>query len=124
MKPITSDKLPKPIGPFSMGMSVGGFVFISGQVGQDPATGNLVKGGIEAQTEQVVANLKAVLEAGGKTLADVVRVGVYLKTMDDFAAMNAIYARHFTEPYPARTTIAVAGLPRNALVEMDAIVQG
>ncbi len=122
MKAITSTKLPKPIGPFSMGMQVGNLVFISGQVGQDQKTGNLVDGGIEAQTEQVIANLKAVLEAAGKSLADVARVGVYLTTMNDFAAMNAIYAKHFTEPFPARTTIAVAGLPRGALVEMDAVV--
>jgi 2-iminobutanoate/2-iminopropanoate deaminase len=122
VKAITSTKLPKPIGPFSMGMQVGNLVFISGQVGQDQKTGNLVDGGIEAQTEQVIANLKAVLEAAGKSLADVARVGVYLTTMNDFAAMNAIYAKHFTEPFPARTTIAVAGLPRGALVEMDAVV--
>ena len=123
MKPITSAKLPKPIGPFSMGVQSGDFVFISGQVGQD-ASGELVKGGVEAQTEQVIANLRAVLEAAGKSLEDVLRVGVYLTTMDDFGRMNAIYAKHFSEPFPARTTIAVAGLPRGALVEMDAIVGG
>ncbi len=121
MKPVTSPTLPKAIGPYSAGTTAGGFAFISGQLGQD-ANGQLVSGGIEAQTEQTLKNLKAVIEAAGKSLGDVARVGVYLTTMDDFPKMNAIYAKHFSEPFPARTTIAVVGLPRGALVEMDAIV--
>ncbi|WP_323746410.1 Rid family detoxifying hydrolase [Catenulispora pinisilvae] len=108
--------------PFTAAVPHGDFTFISGQVGLDPATDALPPGGVAAQFEQAVANLEAVLAARGRTLADVVRVGVYLTDMDDYAAMNDAYRKAFAEPYPARTAIGVAGLPLGALVEIDAIV--
>lgn len=120
---ITSDKLAPAAGPFSPAIHAGGFIFLSGQIGQDPATGKLVEGGIEPQAEQLFVNLRAVLEAAGKSFTDVVRAGVYLTSMDDFVAMNEIYARHMPSPYPARTTIAVAALPLGAAVEIDLVVQ-
>jgi 2-iminobutanoate/2-iminopropanoate deaminase len=119
---ITTDKTAKPGGPFSAAIRRDGFTFLSGQVAEDPATGALVDGDITAQTEQIFRNLTAVLEAAGKTLDDVVRVGVYLTDMSNFAAMNSVYERSFTEPYPARTAIGVAALPLGAAVEIDAIV--
>jgi 2-iminobutanoate/2-iminopropanoate deaminase len=121
---IFSDRLPKAAGPFSPPVRTGEFIYVSGQVGQDPVSGRLVDGGIERQTEQAFANVSAVLAAAGKSLADVVRVGVYLTDMGDFAAMNAIYARHFAEPYPARTTVGVAALPLGAAMEIDVVVTG
>ena len=117
-----SDRLAPPVGPFSQAVSTGDLVFLSGQVGLD-AAGKLVEGGVEAQAEQIFANLAAVLDAAGRNFADVVRVGVFLTDMGDFAALNAIYARHFTEPYPARTTVAVAALPLGAAVEIDMVVR-
>ena len=119
---ITSDKPPPAAGPFSPAVHAGGLIFLSGQIGQDPATGKVVEGGIKPQIEQLFVNLRAVLEVAGKSFADVVRAGVYLTSMDDFAAMNAIYARHMPSPYPARTTIAVAALPLGAAVEIDLVV--
>jgi 2-iminobutanoate/2-iminopropanoate deaminase len=119
---IKSDKLAPPVGPFSQGVSTGDLIFLSGQVGLD-ADGKLVEGGIEAQARQIFANLAAVLEAGGKGFSDVIRVGVFLTDMGDFAALNAIYAGHFKEPYPARTTVAVAALPLGAAVEIDIVVK-
>ena len=119
---ITTDKIAKPVGPFSAAIRRDGLTFLSGQVAQDPATGALVEGDITAQAEQVFRNLIAVLEAAGKTLDDVVRVGVYLTDMNNFAAVNSVYGRFFTEPYPARTAIGVAALPLGAAVEIDAIV--
>jgi 2-iminobutanoate/2-iminopropanoate deaminase len=119
---ITTDKIAPPVGPFSAGVRRDGFTFLSGQVAQDPATGQLIDGDAAAQAEQLLTNLASVVEAAGKTLDDVVRVGVYLTDMADFAAVNSVYARFFTAPYPARTAIAVAALPLGAAVEMDAIV--
>jgi 2-iminobutanoate/2-iminopropanoate deaminase len=119
---ITTDKIAKPVGPFSAAIRRDGLTFLSGQVAQDPSTGALVEGDITAQAEQVFRNLIAVLEAAGKTLDDVVRVGVYLTDMNNFAAVNNVYGRFFTEPYPARTAIGVAALPLGAAVEIDAIV--
>jgi 2-iminobutanoate/2-iminopropanoate deaminase len=101
----------------------GELLFVSGQVGQDPATGELIAADVTAQVEQVFANIRAVLRAAGKTLADVVRVGVYLTDLNDFAKMNAVYARQFDAPYPARTTIAVAALPLGAYVEIDLVAR-
>lgn len=118
---ITSDKLPPSGGPFSPGVRGGDLIYLSGQVGTDPATGKLVHGGVSEQTHQAIHNLAAVLEAAGRTLDDVVRVGVYLTDMGNFAAMNEVYARHFTQPYPARTTIGVAALPLGAAVEIDLV---
>jgi 2-iminobutanoate/2-iminopropanoate deaminase len=119
--PVTSDKLATPVGPFSLATRGGDALFVSGQVAQDPATGTLIDGDVSRQAEQVLRNLAAVLEAAGKDLGDVVRVGVYLTDMADFAAMNEVYSRHFEAPYPARTAIGVAALPLGAAVEMDAI---
>jgi 2-iminobutanoate/2-iminopropanoate deaminase len=120
---ITSPELAPPVGPFSQAIDAGGFIYVSGQVGQDPTTGKLVAGGIAAETERVLQNLSAVLEAAGKSFDDVVRTGVFLTSIGDFAAVNAVYARHFRQPFPARTTIGVAALPLGACVEMDLVVK-
>ena len=120
---ITSLELAPPIGPFSQAIKVDGFIYFSGQVGQDPTTGKLVAGGIGAETERVFQNLSAVLKAAGKSFDDVVRVGVFLTSMSDFVALNGVYARHFRQPFPARTTVAVAALPLGACVEMDLVVK-
>jgi len=119
---ITSLELAPPVGPFSQAIAAGGCLYVSGQVGQDPATGKVVEGGIEAETERVFRNLSAVLRAAGLSFSHVARAGVYLTRMSDFAAMNGVYARHFTQPFPARTTIAVAALPLGACVEIDLVV--
>jgi 2-iminobutanoate/2-iminopropanoate deaminase len=118
---IISDRIAPPVGPFSPAIQAGGMIYLSGQVGQDPATGRLVEGGVTRQTEQALLNARAVLEAAGRSFADVVRVGIYLTDMRDFQAVNAVYARHFEAPYPARTTVAVAALPLGAAVELDLI---
>jgi 2-iminobutanoate/2-iminopropanoate deaminase len=120
---ITSPELAPPVGPFSQAIEVGGFIYFSGQVGQEPATGTLVAGGIAAETERVFRNLSAVLKTSGRSFDDVVRAGVYLTNMNDFVAMNGIYARHFSQPFPARTTIAVAALPLGACVEIDLVAK-
>ena len=120
---ITSPELTAPVGPFSQAIEVGGFIYFSGQVGQDPTTGKLVAGGIAAETERVFRNLSAVLKAAGRSFDDVVRAGVYLTNMNDFVAMNGIYAKHFSQPFPARTTIAAAALPLGACVEIDLVVK-
>jgi 2-iminobutanoate/2-iminopropanoate deaminase len=119
---ITTDELPAPVGPFSVAVDGGNLLFVSGQVAQDPATGKLIDGDTGRQTAQILSNLAVVLAAAGKTLGDVVRVGVYLTDMTDFAAMNDVYGMHFTNPYPARTTIGVAALPLGAAVEIDVVV--
>ena len=119
---LRSDQLSPPVGPFSQAIHSGDLIFFSGQVGLT-ADGKLVDGGVAAEARQVFANLAAVLDAAGKSFADVVRVGVFLTDMGDFAAINAEYARHFSEPYPARTTIAVAALPLGARVEIDMVVK-
>ena len=121
--PITSSDLAPPVGPFSQAIEAGGFIYFSGQVGQDPATGKVVAGGIAAETERVFLNLSAVLKAAGRSFDDVVRAGVYLTSMSDFVALNGVYARHFRQPFPARTTIAVAALPLGACVEIDLVVK-
>ncbi len=119
---ITSSELPAPVGPFSLAAYGNGLLFLSGQVAQDPATGRLIDGDTARQASQILRNITTTLEAAGKGLEDVVRVGVYLTDMSDFAAVNEVYSRHFTEPYPARTAIGVAALPLGAAVEMDAVV--
>ena len=121
-KTITTDRIAKAVGPFSAAIRYGDFTFLSGQVAQDPATGKLIDGDVEAQAEQIFANIGAVLQAAGKSFDDVVRVGVYLTDMADFAVMNAVYAKYVDEPYPARTAIAVAALPLGAKVEIDLVV--
>ena len=109
---IISPELAPPVGPFSQAIEVGGFLYLSGQVGQDPATGKVVEGGIVAETERVFQNLSAVLKAAGRSFDHVARAGVYLTSMNDFVAMNGIYAKYFSQPFPARTTI---GSPRYRL---------
>jgi len=119
---IRSEKLAPPVGPFSQAVSTGDLIFLSGQVGLT-ADGKLAEGGIAAQAAQIFVNLAAVLDAAGKGFGDVVRVGVFLTDMADFAALNAEYAQHFEQPYPARTTVAVAALPLGASVEIDMVVK-
>lgn len=112
---------PAPVGPYSHAAAASGLLYLSGQTPIDPATGALVEGDVGTQTERVFANLAAVLDAAGGSLDDVVKVNVYLTDMADFAAMNDVYARTFSAPYPARTTVAVAGLPLGARVEIEAV---
>ncbi|MDR0446658.1 MAG: RidA family protein [Oscillospiraceae bacterium] len=123
-KVITTNNAPAAIGPYSQGISAGGFVFVSGQLPIDPATGELAPGGVSEQTERSIKNVKAVLEAAGLTLGDVLKTTVFLKDMNDFAAMNAVYAAHFTSDCPARAAVEVARLPKDALVEIEAIACG
>ena len=120
---ITSPEIAPPVGPFSQAVKIDGFLFFSGQVAQDPTTGKVVEGGVVAETERIFQNLSAVLKAAGRSFDDVVRAGVYLTNMSDFAAMNGTYARYFGQPFPARTTIAVAALPLGACVEIDLVVK-
>ena len=119
--PISSERLAASPGPFSPGIRLGGLLFLSGQVAISPATGRLIDGDVAAQTAQVLENLRTLLEAAGNSLADVARVNVYLTDMQHFAQMNAVYARYFEPPYPARTTVAVSALPLGAAVEIDLI---
>jgi 2-iminobutanoate/2-iminopropanoate deaminase len=120
---IASPEIAPPVGPFSQAVRSDGFLFFSGQVAQDPATGRLVEGGIVAETERVFRNLSAVLQAAGRSFEDVVCARVFLTSMSDFAAMNGIYAKYFSQPFPARTTIGVAALPLGACVEIDLVVK-
>ena len=120
---ITSPELPPPVGPFSQAIEVGGFLFLSGQVGQDPGTGKLVPGGVVAEAEQAFSNASAVLRAAGLGFEHVASVRVFLTRMEYYQAMNSVYARHFTEPFPARTAVAVAALPLGASVEIDMIAK-
>ena len=120
-KVIKTDKAPAAVGPYSQGIVGNGLVFTAGQVGFDPATMDFVEGGIEAQTRQVLTNLKQVLEAADSGLKFVVKTTVFLKDMNEFAAMNAVYAEFFPENPPARSTVAVASLPKGALVEIECI---
>ena len=121
--PVESNEAPKAIGPYSQGIKAGGFVFVSGQVALDPATGAMVGADVAAQTERVLQNLQAVVEAAGSDLDRVVKTTVYLRSMADFAAMNEVYKRYFKNEPPARATVAVAGLPKDALVEIDVIAE-
>lgn len=120
---ISTEKAPKAIGPYSQAIETGGFVFTAGQVGLDPAAMKIVEGGIDAQTARVFDNLEAVLEEAGLGFADVVKTTVFLTTMANFQAMNAVYAARFGEHRPARSTVAVAELPAGALVEIDVIAR-
>jgi 2-iminobutanoate/2-iminopropanoate deaminase len=120
---VSTTGAPVAIGPYSQGIAVDGFVFCSGQVGLDPSTGELVGGGVEAETERAIRNLSAVLDAAGMTMADVVKTSVFLADIGDFAAMNAVYGRFMTDPPPARSTFAVGALPRGARVEIEAIAR-
>ncbi len=118
---ITGEGVPPAIGPYSAAVRAGGQLFVSGQIPIDPATGELVGGDVEAQAARVLENLRAILAAGGCTFANVVRTTVYLTDLASFAPVNAIYARYFEPPYPARVTVQVSALPRGAQVEIDAI---
>ena len=120
---MTSPELAPPVGPFSQAVAAGGFIYFSGQVGQDPTTGKLVAGGIAAETDRIFQNLSAVLKAAGKSFDDVVRAGVFLTNISDYAVLNGVYAKHFRQPFPARTAIGVAALPLGACVEIDLIVK-
>jgi reactive intermediate/imine deaminase len=119
---VATSNAPKAIGPYSQAVRCGNTVYFSGQIPLDPATGELVAGDITAQTRRVFENLKAVCEAAGGSLADLVRVGIYLTDLANFAAVNAVMAEYCKQPYPARSTIGVASLPRGAQVEIDAIL--
>lgn len=119
--PVKTDGAPGAIGPYSQAIKAGGFVFVSGQIPIDPSTGQFVAGGVAEQTEQVLKNLSAVLEASGTSLARVVKTTVFLADMSDFAAMNEVYGRFFTNEPPARATVAAAGLPRDARVEIELV---
>lgn len=118
---VIAKKAPKAIGPYSAGVKVGNFVYTAGQLGIDPASGDFVTGGIEAETRQALLNLAAVLEAAGATLADVVKTTVFLRDMNDFAAMNGVYAEFFTAHHPARSAVQVARLPKDGAVEIEAV---
>ena len=118
---VSTDNAPKAIGPYEQGIKVGDFVYASGQIPLDPKTGNLIAGGITEQTRQVMENLRAILEAGGSSLDRVVKATVFLKNIADFVAMNDVYAEYLGHAKPARSTVAVADLPRGALVEIDFI---
>jgi len=120
-KIIRTDKAPKAIGPYSVGIKSGDFVFTSGQLGLDPASNELSPGGIQAETRQSLTNLKHILEAAGSSLGNVVKTTVFLRDMADFALMNAVYAEFFQADQPARTTVGVAALPKGAAVEIEAV---
>ncbi len=123
MKAISTQKAPAAIGPYSQAIQVGNLVFTSGQIPIDPATGVFVEGGIKEQTRQSLSNVKAILEEVGLTMSNVVKTTVFMADMNDFAAMNSVYAEFFAEPYPARSAVAVKTLPKGALVEIEVIAE-
>jgi 2-iminobutanoate/2-iminopropanoate deaminase len=118
---VSTAGAPAAIGPYSQGIAVDGFVFCSGQLGLDPGSGELVSGGVEAQAERALRNVAAVLDSAGLAMADVVKTTIFLADIGDFAAVNAIYARHMPDPPPARSTFAVGALPKGGLVEIEAV---
>lgn len=118
---VNTNKAPSAIGPYSQAIICGNMVYTSGQIPVNPETGEVVSGGIEGQTERVLENLKAVLEAAGSSLQQVVKTTVFIKSMNDFAAVNAVYARYFKEPYPARSCVEVARLPKDVGIEIEAV---
>lgn len=119
-KVVMTRSAPEPIGPYSQAIIAGSTVWCSGQIGIDPRTGQLVPGGVTAQVERAILNLSAVLDEAGAGLSKVVKTTLYLKSIADFAAVNEVYARHFGESKPARSTVEVSGLPKGALVEIEA----
>jgi 2-iminobutanoate/2-iminopropanoate deaminase len=123
MKAISTEKAPAAIGPYSQAIQVGNLVYTSGQIPIDPATGIIVTGGIKEQTLQSLTNVKAILEEVGLTMSNVLKTTVFMADMGDFADMNSVYAGFFTEPYPARSAVAVKTLPKGALVEIEVIAE-
>ena len=123
MKAISTEKAPAAIGPYSQAIQVGNLVYTSGQIPIDPATGMIVEGGIKEQTLQSLTNVKAILEEVGLTMSNVLKTTVFMADMGDFADMNSVYAEFFTEPYPARSAVAVKTLPKGALVEIEVIAE-
>ena len=120
-KAINTEKAPKAIGPYSQAIQVGNLIYTSGQLPINPTTGAFPEGGIKEQTRQSLSNIQAILEEAGLTMSNVVKTTVFLADMNDFADMNAIYAEFFTQPYPARSAVAVKTLPKNALVEIEGV---
>ncbi|MBO1362969.1 RidA family protein [Prevotella sp. A2931] len=120
-KVISTEKAPAAIGPYSQAIEVNGFVYASGQLPIDPTTGRFPEGGIKEQTRQSILNAQSILQAAGLDLANVVKTTVYLDSMDDFAAMNEVYAQFFSSPFPARSAVAVEKLPKGALVEVEVL---
>ena len=120
---ISTDKAPAAIGPYSQAVKVGNLLFTSGMIPIDPETNTLVEGGIEVQAERALMNIKALLEESGSSLDKVVKTVVFIKNMDDFAKVNEIYAKYFTENYPARSCVEVARLPKDVLIEMEAVAE-
>ena len=123
MKVISTKQAPAAIGPYSQAIQVGNLVYTSGQIPIDPATGAFVEGGIKEQTRQSLTNVKAILEEAGLTMTNIVKTTVFLADMADFADMNSVYAEFFSEPYPARSAVAVKTLPKGALVEIEVIAE-
>ena len=121
-QPIHTPEAPAAIGPYSQATRAGNTVFLSGQIALDPATGNLVEGGIQAQARRAFDNLQAVCKAAGGSMDDVVRVSLYLTDLGEFAAVNAVMGEYFSQPYPARATVEVSALPKGSLFEVDAIM--
>jgi len=122
-KAVKTDKAPAAIGPYSQAIDTGTFIYTSGQIPVNPSTGEVVDGGIEQQTAQVLENLKNVLEAAGSSLSKVIKTTVFIKDMNNFSTMNEVYKSYFTEPYPARSCVEVARLPKDVLVEIEAVAQ-
>ena len=122
-KVISTPKAPAAIGPYSQAIQVGNLIYTSGQIPIDPATGQLVEGGIKEQTRQSLSNIQAILQEAGLTMTSVVKTTVFMADMADFAEMNSVYAEFFTEPYPARSAVAVKTLPKNALVEIEVVAE-
>jgi 2-iminobutanoate/2-iminopropanoate deaminase len=120
---IETNRAPKAIGPYSQGIAADGWIFTAGQLGLDPATGELVAGGAAAEAEQALRNLDAVLEAAGSGLAHAVKTTVFLADLSDYATVNEVYARHFKAPYPARSAVQVARLPKDARVEIEVVAR-
>jgi 2-iminobutanoate/2-iminopropanoate deaminase len=122
-KPVQTDKAPKPIGPYSQAIIENGFVFVSGQGCINPSTGQIERGDARSETKRVFENIKTILEAAGSSLAKVVKCNVYLRDINDFQAMNDVYATYFEPPYPARTTIQAGALPAGIAVEIECIAR-
>ncbi len=123
MKEVKTSKAPAAIGPYSQGIITGNLLFASGQVPLDPKTGSVVEGGIKEQAHRVFQNIRAIMEAAGTSMDNVVKTDVFIKDMNDFAAVNEVYAEYFTKPYPARSCVEVARLPKDVLIEVETIAE-